>query len=138
MAEVPAPATVARHLKVNVGAIVFIRRRRVLLDDRPAHLGDSYFPLDVANTVEALHQEKTGPGGTYARIEDAGYRLTHFDEHLAFRMPTPDERRQLRLGPGVPVVDLLRVAYADTRALECFIAVMAGDRYRFAYEILAD
>jgi len=136
LAEVPAPPDVARHLDIDEGDTVFVRRRRILLDGRPAHLGDSYFPLDVA--VGALRTEDTGPGGTYARIEDAGHRLSHFDEQLTFRMPTSTERRALRLGPGVPVVDLVRIAHTRTRPLECFVAVMAGDRYRFAYEIPAD
>lgn len=134
--EVPAPANVARHLAVNEGDLVFVRRRRISLDGRPAHLGDSYLPLDIA--VGALREHDTGPGGTYARIEDAGHRLSHFDEQLTFRMPTSTERRALRLGPGVPVVDLVRIAHTRTRPLECFVAVMAGDRYRFAYEIAAD
>lgn len=136
LADVPAPPGVARHLDIEQGDTVFVRRRRILLDGMPAHLGDSYFPLDV--TVAALRERDTGPGGTYAAIEAAGHRLTHFDEQLTFRMPTRDERRALRLGPGVPVVDLVRIAHSRTRALECFVAVMAGDRYRFAYEIAAD
>lgn len=136
LAEVPAPAVVARHLDIDEGDTVFVRRRRILLDGRPAHLGDSYLPLDIA--VGALRERDTGPGGTYARMEDAGHRLSHFDEQLTFRMPTSTERRALRLGPGVPVIDLVRIAHTRTRPLECFVAVMAGDRYRFAYEIPAD
>lgn len=136
LAEVPAPADVARHLDIDEGETVFVRRRRILLDGTPTHLGDSYLPLDIA--VRALRERDTGPGGTYARMEDAGHRLSHFDEQLTFRMPTSTERRALRLGHGVPVIDLVRIAHTRTRPLECFVAVMAGDRYRFAYEIPAD
>jgi GntR family transcriptional regulator len=136
LAEVSAPPDVARHLDIDEGDTVFVRRRRILLDGRPAHLGDSYLPLDIA--MGALRERDTGPGGTYARMEDAGHRLSHFDEQLTFRMPTSTERRALRLGHGVPVVDLVRIAHTRTRPLECFVAVMAGDRYRFAYEIPAD
>ena len=48
------------------------------------------------------HQDRaadTGPGGIYARLEEAGHALAEFIEEVAARMPTPEERRRLRLPP---------------------------------------
>ena len=69
----------------------------------------------------------------YARLEEAGHTLTRFTEELSFRMPTPEEARGLYLGTGVPVVDLIRVAYAGDEPVEVFLSVLAGDKHVFQY-----
>lgn len=141
--EVEASARVANLLGIGAGTPVFARERVVRLrpsdDDghlSPAKIANSYLPLDVA--VAAIREVDTGPGGTYARIEEAGHALTHFDEQLVFRMPDPTERWQLRLGPGVPVIDHTRVAWSGERPVECFLSVLAGDKYEFEYQIPVD
>jgi len=139
--EVPASARVATLLRVQPGERVFARERLVLtrFDGEPwapAKIANSYLPLDVA--VGRIREPDTGRGGTYARIKEAGYRLTHFDEHLLFRMPDPGEARSLRLGTGVPVIQQTRVAYAGERPVECFLAVLAGDRNAIEYRIPTD
>lgn len=139
--EIPAPAVVAAHLRIDPGTRVFTRRRLVQVRRpdaageryHPVQLADSYLPLDVA--TGRIREADTGPGGTYARLEEHGHHLTHFEETLSFRMPTPAESRQLELGVGVPVIDLIRVAHTATRPVECFLGVMAGDKYRFEYRI---
>ncbi len=131
--EVRAPDDVAGRLGLEPGAVVFRRRRRMWAGGMPTQLTSTYLPLDVA--VGALRAASTGPGGTHARIEDLGYELTSFTENLSVRMPRPYEVRELRLEPGVPVVDLYQTAYAGERPVECFVAVIAGDRYVFKYRI---
>lgn len=139
--EVPAPAAVAAHLRIDPGTPVFARRRLVQVrrpdagseEYQRVQLADSYLPLELA--TGRIRETDTGPGGTYARLEEHGHHLTHFEETLSFRMPTPAESRQLELGVGVPVIDLIRVAHTATRPVECFLAVMAGDKYRFEYRI---
>lgn len=131
--EVPAPASVARRLQLDEGVVVFRRRRRMWMGRMPTQLTNSYLPLDIA--VGALREEYTGRGGTHARIEELGYELTHFVENLSVRMPDPFEVRALRLERGVPVVDLYQTAYAGERPVECFVSVIAGDRYVFEYRI---
>lgn len=138
--EVPAPDDVAGDLRTGPGTPVFVRRRLLLVRNdegggelAPAKLADSYLPLDVA--VGRLRDVDTGPGGTYARIREAGHRITHFDERVLFRMPDPHECHLLRLGPGIPVIDQTRIARANTRAVEVFKAVLAGDRHELEYRI---
>jgi GntR family transcriptional regulator len=133
--EVPAPAAIAEQLGIDEGDTVFVRRRRMWMGDMPTQLADSYLPLDIA--VGVLREESTGAGGTHARIEENGHHLTHFVERLNVRMPVPAEMQLLRLEAGVPVVDLIQTAYAGDRAVECFVAVIAGDKYRFKYRIEA-
>ena len=137
LAEVSPPPAVADRLNLDEDARAFVRRRRVWIEDVPMQLADSYFPIEIAAGTRIV-EEDTGPGGVYARLEERGHRLTRFHEELSFRMPTPSEVRALALDSGVPVVDLLRVAYAGEQPVELFMSVMAGDRHIFVYDIPAD
>ncbi len=80
-----------------------------------------------------------GPGGIYARIEEAGHRLGRFTEEVSARMPTPEEVNALRLAGGMPVLTLVRVAYdVDGQPVEVCDTVMSADHYVLAYELPAD
>jgi GntR family transcriptional regulator len=131
--EVPASNHVAIWLDVPPGTTVFRRRRRLWMGRLPTQLTETYLPLDIASG--ALREPHTGEGGTHARIEERGYRLTEFVERLSVRMPNPFEIRRLRLDDGTPVVDLTQTSYAGDRPVECFTAVIAGDRYVYKYDI---
>ena len=73
---------------------------------------------------EAVTQTSTGPGGSYARLEENGHTLTRFHQEFFARMPTPDEVRLLQLPSGTPVMDVLRVAYGEDGPLEVYTAVV--------------
>lgn len=133
LAEVRVPGAVAEWLKIRPGTTVFRRRRRMWMGNMPTQLTNSYLPTALA--VGTLREEFTGQGGAHARIEELGHRLTHFVERLSVRMPYPRESHALRLEQGVPVVDLYQTAYAGDRPVECFVSVIAGDRYVFTYRI---
>lgn len=116
---------------------VLARHRRYLLDGRPVETATSYIPLDIARGT-AIERPDTGPGGIYARLEEAGHILDYFDEEVRARMPMPDETRALRLAPGVPVFHLIRTAYdTDGRAVEVCDTIMASDAYVLAYTLPA-
>lgn len=133
----PATKVVAARLGVPVGETVFVRRRRMWAGDMPMQLADSYFPYSMVKG-SPITEEDTGPGGTYARIEDLGHELARFREELTARMPSPEEASSLRLSPGIPVVALVRTAF-DTEgvAVEVFDSVLSADKYAFAYEFPA-
>ncbi|MER5622539.1 GntR family transcriptional regulator [Streptosporangium sp. NPDC002544] len=133
LAEVPAPEPVAERLGIPVGTVVWVRRRTTIIDDRPHQLADSYYPLDlVAGT--RIRKENTGPGGSYARLEETGLRLGEIGEEIGARMPTSREATALALPAGTPVVDLTRTTYDTTgRPVEVMLAVIAADMSTFAY-----
>ncbi|MGW7753365.1 GntR family transcriptional regulator [Streptomyces violaceusniger] len=117
---------------------VLARRRRYLLDGRPVEFATSYLPLDLARNTP-IAQPNPGPGGIYARLEEMGHRLDHFDEEIRARMPSPAEVRTLQLASGVPVIHLIRTAYdAEGRAVEVCDTVMAADAYVLAYQLPAN
>lgn len=131
------PASVAELLGVDGRKNVVVRRRRYLLDGHPVELAASYIPMDIAAGTK-IEDVDTGPGGIYARMEEQGFTFGPFHEDIRARMPRPDEVASLRLTPGVPVLDLVRVA-RDTsgRALEVCETVMAADSFVLSYDLPA-
>ncbi len=135
--EAPVPAKIAERLGLAPGETVVIRDRRYLANKEPIESAISYVPVDLARGT-AIAQPDSGPGGIYARLEEAGYMLDHFREEVGARMPTPDERRALQLSPGVPVLTLVRTAYdTEGRAVEVCDTVKAAYAYILEYDFPA-
>jgi GntR family transcriptional regulator len=132
------PATHVREaLNLASRDRVLARRRRYLLDGRPVELADSFVPSRLAKGT-AIEQVDTGPGGIYARLEDAGYMLAEFIEEVGARMPTPDERRRLQLSGGTPVLTVRRVAYdAAGTPVEMTDTVKAASSFVLEYRFPA-
>jgi GntR family transcriptional regulator len=137
VSEARPPTDVADRLGLPDDADTVIRSRRYSLDGRPVETAVSYIPADLARGTPII-DPNPGPGGIYARLEDAGHTLERFTEEVAARMPTPDEARALALPPGVPVFRLVRTAYDSTgRAVELCDTIMAADAYLLAYDLPA-
>jgi GntR family transcriptional regulator len=132
-----ASREVAARLGLKAGERVLVRSRRMLADGQPLQLAVSYLPLELVKGTQ-IEQPDTGPGGTYARLEEMGHRLDRFEERVTARMPSPDEAKSLDLGPGTPVILVARTAYAvGNRPVELCDTTMAADRYELLYEISA-
>jgi GntR family transcriptional regulator len=132
-----APADVRDALGLSARSRVVARRRRYLMDGQPVELAASYVPMSIAKGT-LIEQTDTGPGGIYARIEEAGHVLAEFSEEVAARMPTPEERRRLRLPAGTPVLTVRRVAF-DTkgRPVELTDTTKAAPSYVLEYRFPA-
>jgi GntR family transcriptional regulator len=134
--ERPTP-DVAGRLGLRSNQKVVVRRRRYLIDGHPVELATSYIPASLARGT-AMTEPNTGPGGIYARLEETGHRLDHFDEQVRARMPLPEEAQALHLASGVPVFHLVRTAYdTDGQAVEVCDTVMSSDVYQLDYELPA-
>lgn len=130
----PVPTDIASWLGVDAGEEVVIRKRLQLLDDIPAVISTSYYPLWVADGTR-LESSDALPEGPDNLIEQLGHRFAHSVELLRARMPTPDELRTLELAPGVPVVQMLHIDYdPDGRTLQVADDLYAADRHEFAFE----
>jgi GntR family transcriptional regulator len=133
-----ADADVAERLRLRRGAKVLVRRRRYLSDGQPTELATSFIPWALAEGT-AMTEVNPGPGGIYARIEEAGRRLGRFTEDVTARMPTPEESRALQIASGTPVLALIRVAFdVDGTPVEVCDTVMSADHYVLAYELPAN
>jgi GntR family transcriptional regulator len=134
--EKPNPM-VAEHLRLGPDNDVVVRSRRYLADGRPIETAISYIPAEFAQGTK-IEQVDTGPGGIYARLEEAGHTLARFTEEVGARMPTPDERRALQLPAGAPVLTVVRTAY-DTNdvAVEVCDTVKDASAYLLEYAFSA-
>lgn len=113
---------------------VIVRRRRFTLDRKPVLLSASYLPADIAGGTR-IEQPDTGPGGTYARLADAGHAPARFREDLRARMPEPGEAERLNLPAGTPVVEIARIAYTSTgRIIEVNEMIADASAYIFRYD----
>lgn len=127
----------AERLRVPADDDVVMWSRRYLADGQPVETALSYLPLAVAEDIQ-IEETVIGPGGIYARLEETGHPLGRFTEEVTARMPTPEERRELRLESAVPVLSVLRTAY-DTNdvAVEVCASVKVASAYVLEYEFPA-
>ena len=128
-----------QDISARLGSVrrVLARRRRYLLDGRPVEFATSYLPLDIARGTQ-IAEPNPGPGGIYARLEELGHHLDHFEEEIRARMPSPSEVKTLHLASGVPVIHLIRTAYdTEKRPVEVCDTVMAADAYVLSYQLPA-
>ena len=130
-------ADVRERLRLAEDDSVVVRSRRYLLDARPIEVAVSYLPASIADGTP-IEEPNPGPGGIYARLEDAGHTLDHFTEEVTARMPTTDERRRLELPDGVPVLVVVRTAF-DTEGtpVEVCDTVKAAPAYVLEYDFPA-
>lgn len=132
-----APAEIAERLRLAPEAEVVVRSRRYLANGHPVETAISYIPATFAEGTKVAELD-TGPGGIYARLEEAGHVLSRFTEEVAARMPTPDERETLQLGTGVPILTVVRTAYdTDDVAVEVCDTVKAAPAYVLEYDFPA-
>jgi GntR family transcriptional regulator len=130
----PVPADIAAWLDCAAGDEAVIRKRLQLLDDVPAVISTSYYPLWVAGGTR-LELPEALPEGPDNLIGRLGHDFARGLELLRTRMPTPDEARLLELEPGVPVARMLHIDYdPDGRTLQVADDLYAGDRHEFAFE----
>lgn len=135
---VHADAESATWLDVEEGTPLLVRRRVMLVDEEPYQLGDSYYDYELVKDT-AIAEAAPIEEGVLTVLERAhGMPVHYFLDDLSFRMPTPREAELLDLGPGIPVVRVVRVAYDENDGpLEAFDQLLAGDRHTLRYQVSA-
>jgi GntR family transcriptional regulator len=134
---VDAPADVARALDLEEGESVWRRNRRYVVEGEVVMRATSYIPDDLARGTR-ITQIDSGPGGTYARLREAGHGPVQFREQLRCRLATPAEVDDLHLAAGAPVVEQHRSAMrADGRVVEINRMVLDASRFLLVYDFPA-
>ncbi|WP_431678555.1 GntR family transcriptional regulator [Kitasatospora sp. KL5] len=132
--EEAVPKDVAAVLGMEQGEAACVRSRRFVLDGKPVLLSTSYLPADLV-AGSAITHEDTGPGGTYARLAELGYKPVHFREEIRSRMPSQEEADRLRLSIGTPVMLICRTAFAEEgRAVEVNEMTLDSASYVLEYD----
>lgn len=132
----PANEDVAAALGLEPGDEVCVRDRVMRGDDTVLQLATSYLPRTVT-VGTAIEQEDTGPGGTYARLEEAGYELTDYTERVSIGRAEPGEARTMAINPGEPVHRITRTARSGDTVVEINRITLPGGRYELVYELPA-
>jgi GntR family transcriptional regulator len=126
---------VAGLLNVDEDTQVVVRASRRFIDDTPYSLQRSYYSMDVVRGSE-LESRQGIPRGTIRVLAELGYEQTGYRDEIVARMPTPEERRFFKIGPGIPVVVVYRVAFADASTpIRLTVTTYAADRNRPSYDI---
>jgi GntR family transcriptional regulator len=74
--------------------------------------------------------------GIHGIFEDQGHVMTRIREEASARMPHPEERRELRLPPGVPVLDVLHTSLdQEGQPYELTRFVMRADLTGLLYDV---
>lgn len=133
----PADDTVAAALDLTPGTEVLVRDRVMLADDEPVQLATSFLPRAVT-TGTAIEEDNTGPGGLYARLEEAGHRLTHFVETVRFGQTDQAEATRLAVPAGTTVYRIRRVAHTAAGPVELNVITALAERYELTYELPAE
>lgn len=130
---------VAYALGVEPGVVVLSRYRRFVKDGRSVQLATSYLPTELTRGTRIEHTD-TGPGGTYQRLAEQGWKPTRFTEQIIGRAPTPGEisgvddldglglRRE-----GAMVFEITRHAFAGDRCVEVTRMVLDAGAYELIY-----
>ncbi|MGK5531087.1 GntR family transcriptional regulator [Streptomyces sp. URMC 129] len=132
--EVPAPADVAGLLGAAAGQPVVVRRRIMYLDDWPCELTDTYYPAHIAAGTRLAGTAKI-PGGAVTLLAQLGHVGALVREDVTAGMPSDEERRLLRTGPGEPALRLTRLTLdGGGRPIQVDKMTMPAGRQRLRYE----
>ncbi|TMR99486.1 GntR family transcriptional regulator [Nonomuraea basaltis] len=133
--ETHADAETAHRLGVPA-ATLLLRRTRVqgVAGDPPVQMSVTYLPREVVELVPSLTEVDTGPGGIYARLEEAGRPVATFEEAVTCRLPNSVEQAALAIGAAEPVLTIWRRSYDRRgRIIDVTHLVVVGSRRERIY-----
>lgn len=135
VAEVTPPKRVARALGLEEGDTAQLRVRVGLLDDVPAELTHSYYPIDLARGTRLADRRKI-PGGSPTLLAEMGYPPREQADEVAARPATREEFEHLELPDDVPVLEIFRVVYSDDqRPIEVTELIKPGHLFKMGYHL---
>lgn len=133
VAEVKPPVRVAKALGLDEGGTAMMRVRVGLLDDAPAELTHSYYPMELAAGTRLADKRKI-PGGSPTLLAEMGYPPREQVDVVAARPATTEEYEALELPDDIPIIEVFRIVYSDNdRPIEVTELVKAGHLYKMGY-----
>ncbi|MFF0094643.1 GntR family transcriptional regulator [Streptomyces canus] len=129
------PVEVARALRLDEGGTALLRSRIGFLDDQPAELVHSYYPIELAHGTR-LADRRLIPGGSPALLLEMGYPTRSQDDVVAARPATTEEYEALEIPRDVPVIEIFRIVYSDDeRPIEVTLLTKPAHRFKMGYHI---
>jgi GntR family transcriptional regulator len=135
VAEVIPPVEVRRVLQLDDGEKAVLRSRIGFLDERPAELVHSYYPIELARGTR-LTDRRLIPGGSPKLLLDMGYPTRAQEDSVDARPATTEEYLALEIPRDVPVLDVFRVVYSDDeKPIEVTLLVKPSHRFKMGYRV---
>lgn len=134
--RVPAPAHVARRLRLPDGDQLVTRTRYLMsADGSPVQLATSYEPAaTTAQTPVPFPEQGTFAGrGVVARMQAIGIGVDQVVEEISVRPALSAEAAALDIPAGSPVLLIERSHRSGERTVETGEIVIAADRFRLRY-----
>jgi GntR family transcriptional regulator len=134
--RVPAPAHVARRLRLPDGDQLVTRTRYLMsADGSPVQLATSYEPAaTTAQTPVPFPEQGTFAGrGVVERMQAIGIGVDQVVEEISVRPALSAEAAVLDVPAGSPVLLIERSHRAGERTVETGEIVIAADRFRLRY-----
>lgn len=130
--KVDPPQDVAGTLGVR-GQQVWRRSRVYRSENRTIQQSIAWYPADLVEGT-AITEQDTGPGGTYARLDEIGHGPARYREEIKVRLPLSEESKILGITMSTPVILVVRTAYdGDDRPIEVNQMMLDSDSYRLVY-----
>lgn len=135
VSETTVPKRVATALGVDPQVHAVLRTRLGLLDDEPAELTHSYYPLDLARGTRLADKRKI-PGGSPTLLAEMGYPPVEQVDEVSARPATTEEYELLEIPGDVPVIEVFRIVYSnDRRPIEVTVLVKPAHLYKMGYHL---
>jgi GntR family transcriptional regulator len=126
----------AETFGVEPGTRLLRRRFVFAFDGEPHRISYSDLPLDLVDGTPITDPTREPwPGGTMAQLASVGVQVTDVEEVVSARMPTSEEREELHIDEGVPVVCICRRMLAGGRVVEVCDIVIPADRVDLQYRM---
>lgn len=131
------PPDVAERLNLSARTKSVLRRDNIFwADDDPVQRVTTWIPWSIAQGTGLLQAEVPHQFGIHGVLEERGHTMARIREEVSARMPRPDERLQLRLPPGVPVIDVLHTSIDEAgQPYELTRFVLRGDMSGLDYNV---
>ncbi|MFE7106605.1 GntR family transcriptional regulator [Streptomyces sp. NPDC057575] len=135
VAEVVPPKRVREILGLPDGGVAVLRSRIGLLNDDPAELVDSYYPIELATGTRLTDRRKI-PGGSPTLLAEMGYPPREQEDEVAARPATSREFIHLELPADIAVIEVFRVVYSeDRRPIEVTTLVKPSHLFKMGYHL---
>ncbi|GIG60416.1 phosphonate metabolism transcriptional regulator PhnF [Longispora fulva] len=130
-------ARIAAALQLKPGEEVVGRLRERYVDGVLSTLADSYYPESLVRDSPIMLPYDVQPG-VYAILASRGAGFTRNRDEIITRMPNREEANRLKLGPGTPIAEHLRVSFTPSnRPVRLLLSILPGDKVTIAYESFA-
>lgn len=130
--KVEPPADIAGTLGI-AGQLAWMRQRVFQSEGRKVQRATSWYPADLVEGT-AITQQDTGPGGSYARLDEIGHGPARYREEIKVRLPMSAEAKVLGVTMTTPVVFIMRTAFdSEDRPVEVNEMMLDSDSYTLIY-----